>query len=241
MIKSLSIIIPFFNERKRINESLKKIKNFLHKNKTKIEIIFVNDGSEDSSLEILEKFLKRNNLIRSKFKIINLPDNLGKGGALKAGVVKCKNQWILTSDLDFSVDLEEIKIWIKKNYINNTCDIYFGSRELESSIVDSKFYRKFLGFFFRSFSRMFLGLNFRDTQCGFKLYKNNVAKKIFKKLRTEGFEHDLEIALIAKANNFNITELPVQWTHMPGSKLNILIDPFKMLLGIIKMSIKKFN
>ena len=177
MIKSLSIIIPFFNESKRINESLKKIKNFLHKNKTKIEIIFVNDGSEDSSLEILEKFLKRDNLLRSKFKIINLPDNIGKGGALKAGVIKSKNQWILTSDLDFSVDLEEIKIWIKKNYINNTCDIYFGSRELESSIVDSKFYRKFLGFFFRFFSRLFLGLNFRDTQCGFKLYKNSCGRK----------------------------------------------------------------
>ena len=68
-----------------------------------------------------------------------------------------------------------------------------------------------------------------------------MAKKIFKKLRAEGFEHDLEIALIAKANNFHITELPVQWTHMPGSKLNILIDPFKMLLGVIKMSIKSFN
>ena len=240
MIKSLSIIIPFFNESKRINESLKKIKNFLHKNKMKIEIVFVNDGSEDDSLEILEKFLKKNNLSKSKIKIINLTNNIGKGGALKEGVKKSKNQWILTTDLDLSVDLEEIKIWMKKDLINNTCDIYFGSRELDDSIVKSKFYRKFLGLFFRLFSKLFLGLDFRDTQCGFKLYKNSVAKKIFKKLSTEGFEHDLEIALLAKANNFYISELPVEWTHMPGSKLNIFIDPPKMLLGILKMSFKKF-
>lgn len=240
MIKSLSIIIPFFNESKRINESLKKIKNFLYRNKMKIEIIFVNDGSEDNSLEILKKFLKKNDVFRSKFKIINLPKNIGKGGALKEGVKKSQKQWILTTDLDLSVDLEEIKIWIKKEFINNACDIYFGSRELENSIVKSKFYRKFLGFFFRLISKIFLGLDFRDTQCGFKLYKNIVAKKIFNKLRCKGFEHDLEIALLAKKNNFYISELPVEWKHMPGSKLNILIDPFKMLFGILKISLKKF-
>ena len=240
MIKSLSIIIPFFNESKRINESLKKIKNFLYRNKMKTEIIFVNDGSKDNSLEILKKFSKKNNLSSSKCKIINLPSNIGKGGALKEGIKKSKNQWILTTDLDLSVDLDEIKIWIKKNFINNTCDIYFGSRELDDSIVDSKFYRKFLGFFFRLFSKLILGLDFTDTQCGFKLYRNSVAKKIFKKLKTVGFEHDLEIALIAKANNFYISELPVQWTHMPGSKLNIFIDPIKMLIGILRLSLKKF-
>ena len=119
--------------------------------------------------------------------------------------------------------------WINPDYFDQL------PRELNDSIVITKFYRKFLGIFFRIFSNLLLDIKLRDTQCGFKLYKKKVAKKIFSNLASNGFEHDLEIVLLAKKNNLDIIELPVHWTHMPGSKLNIFTDPIKMLIGILQI------
>ena len=129
---------------------------------------------------------------------------------------------------------------MKKDFINNTCDIYFGSRELDDSIVKSKFYRKFLGLFFRLFSKLFLGLDFRDTQCGFKLYKSIVAKKIFSSVYDKGFVHDVEVALISKKLEYKIKELPVKWTHKNDSKLNLLVDTLKMFIKLLFIKIKKY-
>jgi dolichyl-phosphate beta-glucosyltransferase len=86
---------------------------------------------------------------------------------------------------------------------------------------------------------MLLKIKMYDTQCGYKLYKNKIAKKIFKKLKTNKFEHDLEIILNAKQFNYFIKELPVKWTHKPNSKLNIFTDSSKMLYGIILLSLRK--
>lgn len=238
MIKSLSIVIPIFNEEKRILESLFKIKNFLNKikKKIKIQIVFVDDGSTDNSILLLEQFLKKNKINN---KIIKLEKNSGKGGALKVGVLKCDYTWILTCDLDMSVALYEIIKWLKKKYINNSCNIYFGSRKHKESMVDAKIYRKILGNIFSFIVKIFLNIKMNDTQCGYKLYKNKIAKKIFKKLTTNKFEHDLEVILNAKKFNYFIKELPVKWTHKPNSKLNIFIDSCKMLYGIILLRYKR--
>ena len=88
------------------------------------------------------------------------------------------------------------------------------------------------------FYKFFLGINLKDTQCGFKLYKKDIAKKIFSSLQSKKFEHDLEIVLLAKKNNYSIIELPVEWIHKPGSKLHIIFDPIKMFFGIIKIWLK---
>tara|TARA_B100000886_G_scaffold335833_1_gene293610 strand:+ start:1661 stop:2389 length:729 start_codon:yes stop_codon:yes gene_type:complete len=236
MIKSLSVVIPFYNESVRINKTLIEIKNFINKNKKiKIEIILINDGSTDKSLELIKTFLNKNRSLKSKVKTVNLKINIGKGGALKKGVLTSKSEWILTSDMDLSVSLFEINSWMKKGLLNFNSSIFFGSRELNDSKVITKFYRKFLGIFFRIFSNLLLDIKLRDTQCGFKLYKKKTAKKIFSNLTCNGFEHDLEIVLLAKKSNLDIIELPVYWTHMPGSKLNIFLDPIKMLIGIIQI------
>ena len=134
-INSLSVIIPIFNEEKRLINSLKKIKKFI-RNK-KIEIIFVNDGSTDLSQKTIQTFVKDN----KKTKIINLKKNIGKGGALKEGIKIAKYKWILTLDLDLSVPITEILLWFKNKYINNKYSVYFGSRSNKKSKVRSKIYR----------------------------------------------------------------------------------------------------
>ena len=132
MIKSLSIVIPFFNEAKRVNTSLKKIKKFIDRSKLKkIEVNFVNDGSTDKSPQIINEFIKKENKKNIKYKIFELATNEGKGAAVKKGVLN-QIAWILTSDIDLSVDLNQVIIWERKKLIVSKHKIYFGSRELKN-------------------------------------------------------------------------------------------------------------
>lgn len=234
MIKSLSIVLPVFNEEKRLEKTFSHIEDFLKKRKIKtLEFIFVNDGSSDKSKKILLNFIKEKRKKKIIIKLVNLKNNLGKGGALKAGVRKAKYSWILTSDIDFSVPLNEIEKWQTKKLISNQKNVYFGSRAQINSKVDSKFYRKFIGNCLSIFISFFLGINIRDTQCGFKLYKKYIAKNIFSQLNFLGYEHDIEIVLLLKKKKIKIIELPVTWKHVPDSKVNILVDSLKTFVKIL--------
>ena len=240
MINSISIILPLYNEEIRLRKTFSEIIKFIRKSKIRSkEFIFVDDGSIDNSYDLINKFIKKNkNLKKTKLKLIKLQQNLGKGGALKKGIKFSKNQWVLTSDIDFSVSLFELENWQKKKYISNSNYVYFGSRSHNSSNVNSKFYRKIIGVILRIFISFFLGIKISDTQCGFKLYKKKIAKKLFSNLKFFGYEHDIEIVLILKKSNVSIKELPVTWTHVNNSKINIVTDPIKMFYKLFYMKFK---
>jgi dolichyl-phosphate beta-glucosyltransferase len=243
MIKSISIILPIFNEEKRIKENLIKIKKFNLTKFIKIkEFILVNDGSTDSTKNIIDNFIKKDKKAIKNLKLINHKKNLGKGAALKTGIKKAKNQWILTSDIDFSVSLFELKNWIEKYIQFKKKDeiVFFGSRAHNKSIVNSKFYRKIIGYFLSKIIFYFLNIEIKDTQCGFKLYKKKIAKKLFSLIISKGFEHDIELTLILKKNNIKIIELPITWTHKEFSKVDILLDSIKILKSIYLFK-NKFN
>jgi len=240
MIKSLSIIFPVFNEELRLNSGFNHIKSFLReKKKFKTEIIFVDDGSKDKSYKMIKNFILSQNK-RNRFKVLRLKKNLGKGGALKLGVKKATYDWILTTDVDMSVSLFQFLEWVKKKFINKKYFVYFGSREHKKSIVKKNFFRNILGFIMRFLILLILKINIKDTQCGFKLYKKKVAKIIFPKIKNNGFDHDLEIVLQLKFKKIKIIELPVRWIHKDNSSLNILLDPIKMFIGILRMRIRYF-
>lgn len=238
MANSLSIIFPLYNEEKRLHFTFKDIIKFNKKNRlSKIEYLFVDDGSKDkSSLKIL-KFIENNKKRNVKYRLIKLNNNYGKGYALKIGVKKSTLNWILTLDTDISVSLNQINIWTKKfdvfSGVKNK--IYFGSRSLPNSVITYKIYRKFLGIIFSNFVRYLFNTNLKDTQCGFKLYKKEIAKKIFKQLKNNGFSHDVEIIKLCQKFNIKIYEIPVDWIHRKDSKLNIFFDTFKMFFELIKI------
>lgn len=240
MIKSLSIIFPLFNEEKRISKLLREMTKFLFNNKLNIEFIFVNDGSTDASLELLKNFRKTNQK-KINFDIISYKKNKGKGYALKQGVLKARNEWILTIDIDLSVKISQINQWIKKKYIKSEIDIYYGSRLLNNSNVDAKKYRVIMGRIFNLMLNLIINKKFikvNDTQCGFKLYKSNIAKKIFKNIMENGYIHDVEVLIISNKKKYIIKELPVSWVHVDGSKINIFKDSFKMLLDLFKLKFR---
>ena len=197
-LNQISFIIPIYNEEERLPFLLNYLKKYSKKNKNK-EIIFVNDGSKDKSEELIHKFIINNKRKNFNFEIITYKKNMGKGYALKRGVLRSKKQWILTVDADLSVKFEQVDIWRKKNFLNTKKNIaYFGSRIIKGSNMKALFIRKFIGFFFRIFQNLIIGSEIKDTQCGFKLYNSVYAKEIFTNLKTNGFAHDVELIYLLK-------------------------------------------
>jgi dolichyl-phosphate beta-glucosyltransferase len=237
-VYDLSIIIPIFNEQHRLESCFVILKKFIEKkSKKKIEIVFVNDGSTDKSGDLINKFINKNKKI-CKFKYINYKKNIGKGYAIKKGVLSSSNSWILICDADMSVKPDQFDIWFKKNNIINKNTAYYGSRNHKNSKIKTLFIRRFLGLFFKILIRITFNLNLKDTQCGFKAFNKNYAYKIFKKLTSNRFAFDIELTLLLKKNKILIKELPLKWEHRDGSKLNIFIDMPKMFFDILSIKIK---
>ena len=235
MIKSVSIIYPVYNEEKRLRKTFLDIIKFEKSNKfLKKEYIFVNDGSSDHTLSVIKKEFKNNKNI--KVKLISYSKNMGKGHALKRGVQIAKNDWVLTTDADCSVSNFQLIKWIQKKYLDQNNLIYFGSRNHLLSIVKKKTLRKIAGIEFKFVIRFFFNIKISDTQCGFKLYKLNTAKKIFRKLSINDYMHDIEICVIAKKLNIKIKDLPLKWTHVDQSKINFIRDFFNVAFSLIKIS-----
>ena len=235
---NLSIVIPVFNEEVRLKKTLPILEKFLDTSKkNKIELIFVSDGSEDKTNNIINKFI---NSKKYKISLIKYKKNIGKGYAIKRGVLKAKNQWILICDIDLSVHPDQFSKWFYKKMINSKKCAYYGSREHKHSIVKASFIRVFLGFFFKRLIKFLFKINLSDTQCGFKVFHKNYSKKVFNKMKSYRFSFDVELTILLNKNKIEIIELPLKWVHKTGSKLNIIRDIPRMLFDILKIKIRHF-
>lgn len=223
----LSIIIPAYNEEKRIASSLKRIYEYLKKKKIDYEIIIVNDGSRDKTTEVVRKIKdKRTRIISHKI-------NKGKGHAVKTGMLAAKGDLLLLSDSDLSTPIEELDKLME--YIKNY-DIVIGSRAMKGSDVRIKqaFYKVWLGKLGNKAIQFLVAPGIKDTQCGFKLFKKNVAQRIFKKQTIDRWGFDFEILFIARKLGYTIKEFPVVWINAEGSKVKLTDYP-KTFLELFKI------
>ena len=232
----LSIIFPIYNEEKNISKLIKEIKRLINQNFFDLEIIFVNDGSKDNSKEIIQNYLKT---LKTK-KLINFKKNMGKGYALKIGVLNSTHNWILTSDADLSVSLKHITQWFKKkNFLVE--DLVILQQEIIKTILKAYIHRKIIGYFYQLIIRL-LFVNsisyIKDTQCGFKLYNSSYVKQIFSKITQNGFVHDVEIAILLHKKNIYVKEMPVKWVHGNASKVNLITDSLTMFCKIFFLKFK---
>ena len=238
---NLSIIIPLYNEEKRLKKSLISLIKFIKiKPKKKIEIIFVSDGSTDSTNKIISLFIKENKKILESF-LIKYAKNVGKGYAIKKGILKSKNDWILICDADMSVDPNQFNIWYRNKKIIDKNKAYFGSRRHEKSNVKSSIVRKTLGLIFILFIRILLNIRLKDSQCGFKIFHRSYALKIFKKISSFRFAFDIELTILLTKFKINIIELPLKWVHQDGSKLSLFYDIPKMIYDIFIIKLKNLR
>ena len=238
-IDSISYVFPLYNEALRLGNLFKYLDKNINKQKYNQEVIFVNDGSDDESINLIKDYISKKKIGKNNFKLISYAKNKGKGFALKTGVMASKNKWILTLDVDLSVDFSQLDIWLKRKLIlNENKTSYFGSRVMKGSNVRALFFRKLIGNFYRILESLIIGSELKDTQCGYKLYNKSYSKKIFSKLKTKGFAHDIEIIFLLQKEKINIKELPVKWVHKPGSKINIMIDSLKMIFEMLTIRSK---
>ena len=241
-MNKISIVFPIYNEENRIGKLLKRLKNLKKKKYYNIfEFIFVDDGSTDQTIKKIEDFFFKNKRKSYRYKIIKSKKNFGKGHALKLGVKAAKYNWIITMDVDLSVELYQIDKWKKKYFFKNDY-AYFGSRNISKSAVKYKYHRKIIGMIWQMIFSLCVDSKIKDTQCGFKLYNKKYIKKIFNSLTENGFAHDIELIFLLKREGVKIKELPVEWKHSDGSKLNIYLEPIKFFFRLWALVIKyKFN
>ncbi|MBN1376965.1 glycosyltransferase family 2 protein [Candidatus Woesearchaeota archaeon] len=239
---NLSIIIPVYNEEKRLKRNLPEIKDYLSGFKGKYELLLIDDGSSDNTRKVIKNFSRKNRKLN--IKLNKKRKNKGKGYSVKEGFFLSKYNWVLFSDVDLSTPITEADKLLK--YIKKH-DVIIASRDLpESKVIGQPFYRKIMGRIFSFSTLLITGLRVRDTQCGFKMFSRKSAEIIFKRQTISGFGFDPELLYIAKKHNFKIKEVPVIWTNDTESKVSSIKDSFQMLLDLFRIRLndwlrKKYN
>lgn len=228
---ALSILIPAKDEAQRLPTFLNKVLRFSEQFPEKNEIIVIDDGSSDRTSEIvLELSASHENL-----KLLRLPLNKGKGFAIKSGIASSQGSIVAFSDADGSTPIEEIeRHW---NYFSENIDIVIGSRVLkdDASQVDALIYRRAAGAVFNFMVHRFLMDDFKDTQCGFKMFRREAAVELASRQRLDGFGFDMEFLYLAKHLGMKLKEVPVSWHHVNGSKVSLLRDSWRMFLDIFQI------
>ncbi len=229
----LSIVVPCYNESKDIAKNSEIIKNYLESIKQDYELILVNDGSKDNTKEVIEAI--------PGVKALSYEPNRGKGGAVKYGIENATGDYVLFMDADLSTDLEAIDKFIKlaPNY-----DMVIGSRHAKDSVIKKKqpALRVFIGWCCRKLVNMKFHFKYKDTQCGFKAMRTDIAKKIVSKQVVNNFAFDVEYLYIAKLNNLSIYEMGVIWADDRGSTVSPLKSSIKFFkdLSFIKKHKKTY-
>lgn len=228
----LSVIIPAYNEGRRIEKTLGILFNYFKEKDYDYEVIVVDDGStDDTILKAQSSALAKNN----KLKIVTNPGNKGKGYAIKNGIMHSHAEYILFTDADMSTPVEELDNML--GYVKQGYDIVIGSRDVEGSrvVLHQPWHREIMGKTFNLIVKAFLLKEFNDTQCGFKLFKGDIAREIAKDMRIDGFAFDVEMLYMARMRNYKVKELGVKWENSPESKVKILHSPISMFFDLFKI------
>ncbi|MBN2385163.1 glycosyltransferase family 2 protein [bacterium] len=227
----ISIIIPARNEEKRLPSTLDKLRDYASASSSNHEILVVDDGSTDRTRSIAQQYAPL-------VKVLLNEQNVGKGASVKKGVFAASGELIIFMDADMSVPIEFLEPMVQA--LDGGFDLVIGSRRTSGAaiVVHQPWLREKLGQLFNLFIRLLQLSTISDTQCGFKGFKRQAALEIFKRQTTGKFAFDIELIHIAQKHDLSIKELPVNWFNSPETKVTPLIDPFLMLLDLLKI---RFN
>lgn len=231
MLPSVTIVIPAYNESARLGRTLDRVLDFAYREAWPAEIIVVNDGSTDQTAELVQAYAERNPSVR----LLSNPGNRGKGYSVRNGILHANGEFILFTDADLSSPIEEAPKLFRA--LEDGSDIAIGSRWVRPELQTQRqsVTRQILGRVFNGFLRLFLGLKFNDTQCGFKALRQPAAKGVFPLQKIEGWGFDPEILFLAQKMGFSIAEVPVVWAHDEGTRIHPLADGTKMIADMVRI------
>jgi len=231
MSKHLSVIIPAYNEERRIKATLEAVFNYLSRQDYSWEAIVVSDGSSDKTVEMTSEFISN----KPEFNLIANTLNHGKGFVVRQGMIQAQGDFRLFTDADSSTSIEQIeKFW---PYFDEGYDIVIGSIEVPGAVINeqAQWYRRFLGRYSKYLIRIVAGLwKIHDTQRGFKCFTAKSAQDIFSRASIDRFGFDIEILALAKKMGYKIKEVPVIWNN-PGNSTVHLSSYFQVLKDLFKI------
>ena len=240
MSEFLSIVIPAYNEAARLGSTLDAVADYMRQNYPQGEVIVVDDGSSDETADLARAALARARPLRTS--VISYKSNLGKGRAVRLGLLAARGDVVLFSDADLSTPISETPKLIEP-ILKNECDVAFGSRALDRSLigVHQSWRREQGGRIFNLFVRLATGMPFWDTQCGFKAFKMSACRPLVEAATVDRFGFDVELLYLAHRAGLRLREVPVRWDHYEGSKISLFSDSFKMLgeVGLIRQQARR--
>jgi len=224
----LSIVIPSYNEEKRLPATLERIASYIQSSGRTTEVIVVDDGSTDRTTEVAKSYAGRIENLR----VVSNGRNRGKGYSVKHGSMEARGEIVLFTDADLSAPIEEADKLLGKM---GEYDVAIGSRAVNRSLIEvheSKF-REFAGIIFNRIVRLILRLPFVDTQCGFKAFRREKCKILFEQQTIERFGFDPELLYLARHHGLKTIEVAVRWAHSPATKINMWRDSLQMFLDVV--------
>jgi dolichyl-phosphate beta-glucosyltransferase len=253
----LTVIIPAYNEERRLPQSLQKTLDWLQKQPFQSEVLVVDDGSEDATRSVVEECIAR----RSQTSPLDEKDQIqvrllanahrGKAFAVRTGMLAGQGKYLLFTDADLSTPIEDfdrLLVWLEQGY-----DIAIGSREGQGARrFNEPYYRHLMGRVFNLLVKAITFSRFQDTQCGFKAFTREAAQELFHKVQLYGENSpkvrgamvtgfDVEVLFLARKLNYRVREVPVQWFHVSGSKVNPLKDSLRMIADISKVRLNDWR
>jgi dolichyl-phosphate beta-glucosyltransferase len=238
----LSIVIPAYNEEKRLPSTLDRIAEYLHEQTFSFEVIIVDDGSRDETSRVASEFCASHPWAR----LLRYEDeggkavNRGKGFAVRTGMLATVGRNVLFSDADLSTPIEEMEKLLPL-IESGKCDIAIASRAMPGSnlTVHQPWYREAMGRAFNLLVRIAIRTRVRDTQCGFKALNGTSAKRIFKLCHLDGFGFDAEMIFLASRFKLRVREIAVTWHHAEDSRVNPLVAPLQMMRELVEIRVNE--
>jgi dolichyl-phosphate beta-glucosyltransferase len=232
----LSVVIPAYNEQARIADTLLSVKAFLQQWPHRSEVIVVDDGSRDLTLEVVKTIDISGQILHEQetTRITTDVTNRGKGEAVRRGLLLAKGTNVLFSDADLSTPIEEVEKLLVA--LEAGADIAIGSRRLPTSEVDPQpAHRRLMGWVFSTLVRTLAVPGVQDSQCGFKCYRRAAAQQVAKLQKMPGFSFDVEHLFLARRLGLRVTEIGVRWKDAPGTKVKPIRDSWRMLRDLFRI------
>ena len=233
----LSIVVPAYNEQGRLEPTLRAYLGYFRDRGRDVEAIVVDDGSTDATTPLVERLAAE----FAELRLIRLAQNQGKGYAVRSGIVNARGRRVLFADADGATPIEEIERLDAA--LDAGADLAIGSRAMTSGEVHvrTRLHRRLIGRAFHMLVRLTGVSGISDTQCGFKLFRGNVAHVLFSRMRTSGFSFDVEVLMMARLCGHGIEEVPVNWTHQPGSRVNLVTDSARMAADLVRIRFRRLK